>query len=136
MIDEKSMAALLAMDSFLQWQVELSPDDAAAFLAKAQDYNNFTATGLVRMIRSISLCIPAKQYGPNNPNTGKMHHHFAIGNECSRVVYVVIDKPYMPGTFDYQALASTIERAAKKAGADEYTIAQDDYWWKYRIWFD
>ena len=106
--------------------VKLSPSEAMAFVSHAQEYNNIYREKLTRLIESISDTIPPMDFGPENPNTGRPHHTFEIGNENSRVIYLEIQKFYMPASYDYAWLATVLKQLGSEALADERDVVQSD----------
>jgi len=121
----------------IDYKIALDPDEAEKFLSKAEAYNQFTSEMLVDLVKKINELIPKIDFGEDNPNTGKLHHKFRVGNEGSRVIHLEIDKFYMPKEFNYNNLGADLEFLARKAKADEYwTIRNDNHKFIYRIWWD
>ena len=102
----------------LQWRVTVRPDEAADLVGALRDYNGATRRVLARLIIGVDAVIPGSDYGPANPNTGRMHHEYSIGREFSRVLYVEVNKTYLPTGFDCAALAARLDGLAREAGAD------------------
>jgi hypothetical protein len=145
-MSNRTVQAALALDPLsTHWQVELTPEDAHLFVCAAEDYNNFTRADLATLIQRIDHAIPPIQFNPGNPNNGKPHHKYRIGNEGSRVIYLDIHKGYLKGRWapaDYDHLAQYLKALAVAAHADEYDIDQDidftppDGLWTFRFWWD
>ncbi len=98
---------------------------------------------LARLIATINTIIPPMKFkSPTNPNNGKPHHTYLIGNEGSRVIYLVIRKFYLKKefqgkAFDYDDLAAKLDTLAEQAHADEYGVTRDTKdEFIYRFWWD
>lgn len=133
------LAALLKVDVFTHYLVEMSPKDAKAFLAASSKYN-FIPKDIDRIVDVIGEIVPPMQFDEGNPNNGKPHHQFLIGNEGSRVVYLQINKYYMPKDFNYKLLIADLGSTAKRFHADEFFVTKDEEGkhgtFEYRFWWD
>ncbi|MEZ4859720.1 MAG: hypothetical protein R3C14_00355 [Caldilineaceae bacterium] len=62
------------------------------------------------------LTSPKIDFGPDNPNTGRMYHDFVIGCENSRFVDVKIHKSYLHHgkAEDWQTLGDSLARLGQE----------------------
>jgi hypothetical protein len=141
-VDSKLVAAALVLDKAgaLHWTVEMTPEEAYEFLKQAETYNGIpkNVAGLVDAVRQV---VPAQDYGPDNPNTGRTHHTFEIGNAYSRVVFLKINEVYLPDHAGpkpfFEGLAEACTRIAKRFHADEADVVRHNNWeWRFRFWWD
>jgi hypothetical protein len=129
-------------ETFTDYAVTLTPEYAQEFVREAQDYNAFTHEDLENLIASINEIIPPMNFpdtpiSTNNPNNGKPHHQFKIGNEGSRVIYLVILKFYMPKEYNYEKLGKQLTVISKKCKADEaWSVQDDERNYVFRFWWD
>ena len=141
------VAAALLMDGHAHhYQVKYTPEEAAELVAHLGDYNAATQDELSALLCAIDSCIPTMDFGGDNPNNGRPHHHYRIGREYSRVIYVdilatYITAPYGWAVDDWCRLAARLEALGRKAGADEVAASwsgdiEDDtgeltcrFWW-------
>lgn len=126
-----------------KYTIQFDPDRAIEFVAEAAYYNNFTKQDLIDLIKKINEELPKKVFAESNPNNNSHHHFFMIGNEGSRVIYLVIHKFYLNCRereygikFDYAGFETKLKLWAREAKADEYQMTQDDennlvfrFWW-------
>lgn len=134
----KVEAALFIDRLSQQYQIQFTPAEAREFVAQADDYNKFEKADLVRLVEKINEMIPPMDFGSTNPNTGRPHHRFIIGNECSRVIYVEVYKGYLSWKpTRYLLLAEQLHAASQSAHADEAGLTQDDMnTFRFRFWWD
>jgi hypothetical protein len=123
--------------------VEFSPGEALEFVRRAEAYNEFTAQDLEKLVEQVNRLIPPMRFpNPENPNNGLPHHRFKIGNEGSRVIYLIIRKFYLKPEFqgrriDYAELARQLENLGREAHASEcHVVVDDEYEFTYRFWWD
>jgi hypothetical protein len=137
-IRQKAKAAVAMDKHFTAWTAEFTPDEAQAFVARCQVYNNMTHEKLVRLVRAINRIIPAMDLGETNPNTGTPCHCFKIGNEGSRVIYVQVRKWAVPEKRgQWKRLAEQVRQFASEAGANEFHVSKNDrHELLLRIWWD
>ena len=142
-MEKSKVDAVLELDNLsVKYHVEMTPDETLEFVERADTYNNFTSDILAKLIREINQIIPPMKFQKGNPNNGRSHHMFIVGNEGSRVIYLHISKFYLrkefQGTpFDYKSLEKQLKLLAKQAKADEfYTVRNDDITFEYRFWWD
>jgi hypothetical protein len=134
-LDNKFIQGALAVDEVsTHFRIEFAPDTARAFVRIADAYNGFNQCDLVNLIDAVNDAIPPMLYGPGNPNNGRPHHKFLIGNEGSRVIYVNVTKAYLPASFNYAQLTSKLKAIGRRAHADEMDETgthsyQFRYWW-------
>lgn len=127
---------------FTDYAITLTPKMAHNFVQIADDYNAFTHNDLENLVMGINKIIPPMnfpntEYCTNNPNNGKSHHQFKIGNEGSRVIYLVIRKFYMSKEYDYEKLGEQLSAIGKKSKADEaWSTRNDDSEYVFRFWWD
>jgi len=140
---DKLIEAALALDDVsINYLVEMSPTEAREFLSHAQAYNSFTQEDLLNLVEAVDREVPPMRFGPDNPNTGKVHHVYLVGNEGSRVLYLALRKFYLEECFqgkpyDYQLLTLKLGALAAGAYADECSVTQDDKdTFRYRFWWD
>lgn len=132
----------LGMDKWsLRWQCELNPFDTIDFLNSCQEYNGMN--NLSGMVEKINLLIPRMEFGKGNPNNNKSFHTFRVGNENSRVIYLDFSKAYLTkyrenkwNENDILSLIFEIQLLARKAGADEISIDNNEYSVTIRMWWD
>jgi len=110
--------AMLTLDSCLQWRVQCNQDEAAAFFAECETYNDHDNAGLLRLASEIDAAVPRMLFPNNNPNNGKRAHKWAVGNEGSRVAYLEISTYAMRGT-DIDELLQQLIAIAQSCAADE-----------------
>ena len=142
-ITRKVAAALMLDRVSIRYLVEFNPDEAIEFLQHAEGYNEYTPDILVNLVKKINELIPPMKFpDPDNPNNGKLHHKFIIGNEGTRVIYLKISKFYLDEQFqgkkfDYKELEDRLAMLAKDAKASEYsTEVNNGAEFRYRIWWD
>ena len=140
---DKLIEAVLTIDEVsIEYLVKMTPVQAREFLSRADAYNAFTRTDLVSLVEAVDAEIPLMQFGPDNSNTGKPHHFYLVGNESTRVVYLVVNKFYLEERlqgqpFDYQRLVTTLRSLADRAHADETSVNRNDSdTFKFRFWWD
>jgi len=140
---DKLIEAALALDDVsINYLVEMSPTEAREFLSHAQAYNSFTQEDLLNLVEAVDREVPPMRFGPDNPNTGKVHHVYLVGNEGSRVLYLALRKFYLEECFqgkpyDYPHLAKMLELLGLQAHADEAFTTQDDReTFRFRFWWD
>lgn len=134
--NEKIDAALKVDWFSTNYRIEFQPEEAREFVRRADAYNNFTRDDLVHLIDRVNAHIPTMQYAPGNPNNGRTFHHFLIGNEGSRVVYVQLAKAYLKD-FNYAKLTATLKAIGKSAHADEISEHENNAWeYMFRFWWD
>ena len=133
---DKFLDAILTLDELsTDYRVKLDPNNALQFVAKAEEYNNFTKEDLKRLIETVNATIPPMDYGPKNPNTGRPFHWFEIGNEGSRVIYAVFPETYWPN-YDKAALNVLMKQLALLAHADEMDDYSETGMYRFRFWWD
>ncbi|MEZ4725918.1 MAG: hypothetical protein R3E79_02165 [Caldilineaceae bacterium] len=120
------------------WSITLDPETALQFVQQCQEMNAATRPALSQLLAAINDYLPRTDYGPTNPNTGKMHHDFVIGAENSRFVDVRIHKSSLRQWTpkDWQALTHFLTLQGWESAADIKQVGQDDehdyvfnYWW-------
>lgn len=130
------VAKILAVDSeFLRYSVEVDPDVAEEFLSKAEEYSDMLKMG--RMMQKINRIIPKMNFGGDNPNNDAHTHTVKIGNECSRVIYIILKKHYLK-SINIEKLCSDIEAIGQDHGADEVSFVnnESDFCAQVRLWWD
>lgn len=133
------IAAALALDQVCYyWSITLDPETALLFVEQCQEMNAATRPALRHLIEAINNYLPRVDYGPTNPNTGKMFHQFIIGSENSRFVDFALHKSYLRHWTkqDWQTLTHFLTLIGWESGADLKQIGKDDendyvfhYWW-------
>ena len=97
----------------LQYRVQMTPTEAAAFCERRDPW-------IGDLLAEIDKVIPLAQYeDTSNPNHNTTHHHYYIGREYSRVIYVEVFRNYLTSCKESRAIAAKIEELAKKYEADE-----------------
>lgn len=145
-------AALAVDDLSTHYRIEMAPDTAREFCRRADAYNGFTEDDLVKLIDRATALIPPMMFGDvspgwPNPNNGQPHHVFHIGNEGSRVIYLIVRTAYFlkfrpgsdsewttPPTFDN--LKRALSHLAEDCNADEFSGQSDEHTWTFRFWWD
>lgn len=149
-MDNKLLLAVKKVnDSFLHWQVTVKSAELFQILKHLDWYNEFNPARVEAGIEEINNLVPPMNFGETspgfpNPNNGKPHHKFCIGREGSMVLYLDLDKFYMPKDFDYTLLENQLASVAKFMKADEYwttvnTESSGRYSlgnFTYRFWWD
>jgi len=140
-VGNKLKAALMLDRASTHYQVEYTPGEAWSFVVRAEAYNNFTSDILSELVERINALIPPMQYGTDNPNNGKPHHRFQIGNEGSRVLYVEILKTYLKGRWgdvEYERLATALATLGYGANANEASRVDGNSpaRFRFRFWWD
>ena len=140
---DELVEAALAIDRVSDdYLVKMTPAQAGEFLSRADAYNIFTSEDLVELLEAVDGEIPPMRFGPDNPNTGKPHHTYMVGNEGSRVVYLAVNKFYLEERFqgkpfEYPHLGTELELLGLRAHANEAWVDQDDdKTFKFRFWWD
>lgn len=137
--ETKKVKAALALDEHaLEYAVTLSPTEALAFVKRASEGNGSQAD-FVQLIENISQRIPRMDYGSDNPNTGRFHHAFRIGNEYSRVIYFRLQKCHVKqyGEAEFTSLTADLTLYAQAAKADEFDVSnEDEHEYEFRFWWD
>ncbi len=113
----------------LDYRVRMTPAEATYF-CRHQDPT------LGDLLAEISTIIPRCQYEGDNPNNGKIHHHYYIGREGSRVVYVEVIRAYLQSDDEATQLAADIARLAEQYKADEINDEGKHGSLLIRIWWD
>ena len=134
----KTLDAVLILDQInLHWRAQVTHDELTLFLARAPLYNEMDPDGMARLAQSIDDACPRILLSPNNPNNGERLHELYVGNEGSRVVYVVIPFRFLSGRRHLADRAfEQIRAAARLARADEMTATSDDRAMTIRLWWD
>ncbi|MEM3390672.1 MAG: hypothetical protein QW491_14890 [Thermoproteota archaeon] len=110
--------------------VELSPEEALAFVERAGCYNGFTVEGLTELVSEVNRAV-------QRMGGGCRLHKFVVGNEGSRVIYVVVPKFGSGERIDFLVLAELFDGLALKASADEFGVFEDSgMYFVYRFWWD
>lgn len=127
--------AALALDKLsLHHRISFNPTDAYDFLYSTDVIYRENLSGL---IKDIDLLIPTMKFGEGNPSNGKKHHHYLIGRENSRVIYIEIIGSYLDTNFSIGDLTENIRKLSKFHEADEFTGEADkDRNVLYRLWWD
>jgi hypothetical protein len=138
----KVKAMLMLDECSDNYTVELNPDEALEFVRHAKAYNDFTSEMLVNLISGVNQLVPKMRFEGDNPNNGKSHHTFIIGNEGSRVIYLKVRKFYLLKRFqgvrfDYKGFEASLKALGEQAHADEMsTIVDDKHVFMFRWWWD
>ena len=139
----RKLDAVVTLDrAALDWRVKLDPDETREYLSRVESFNNCETGALVDLTKAVDAAIGRVRYpdvdGRPNPNNGRWHHSYEVGNEGSRVLYLEVfrQSSATPG-LDYQALTLTCRKAGRRALADENNIDQDDgSYFRWRWWWD
>ena len=129
-------AALMLDQHALNWQLELSPEDGRTFAQHCLSYNRSTRENVTALVEMVDQAVPPMNFGGDNPNNGKPCHYYRVGNESSRVIYLLIYKGLAP-KLDWIALEKHLGHIAKECCVDEYWVTvNDDTKLIYRFWWD
>jgi len=133
-MNEAKVKAAIALDqandgSALTYRIRMLPEEAAAFCEKQDPHAG-------DLIKEITEAIPKSQYTPDNPNHNTTHHHFYMGLECSRVIYVEVIRAYVKSDRDWAYISQAIPNLAKKYDADEIDDHGEHGSLFIRIWWD
>ena len=121
----------------LRFNIEMHPTEALEWAEKFPYYNGIRKGDLPRLVKGINGIVPPMNFGGNNANNGRSHHHFEIGNESSLVIYLVFRHFYLPEGSDIQAIKSDVMALAKRCHADEIdAIENDKDETRIRMWWD
>jgi hypothetical protein len=66
--------------------VELSSERMCGYIKQCGSWNDFKASDVSDMVRKLHALAPRKNYGDNNPNTGKLTHTWKSLQGCSYVM--------------------------------------------------
>jgi len=134
-ISSKEIKLLVAMDNFATWGVELSAFDALQVAVAAERAVGYSPR-VSQLIRRINALVPPMQYGPDNPNTGKMHHTFTYGRENSRVLYVQVVSAYLSSLMEMVHIEAGLRALVQEFAVDEFSVERNDgsslkcrFWW-------
>jgi hypothetical protein len=125
----------------IRHQVEMQPSEAVEFCQGCQGINEATNKNLTRFVKSVNEMIPAIKFDDGNPNNGRSHHTFIVGQECSRVIYVTFAKYYLKGYNwtgqEYNELERLLKNTASRFNADEMCVTEnDEHSFTFRAWWD
>lgn len=69
--------AALALDRVCYyWSITLDPESALLFAGQCQEMNAVNRLILTALIQRINAYLPPIDFGPTNPNTGRLHHDY------------------------------------------------------------
>lgn len=135
----KVVTNIIALDEdFEHYLVEITPDMAVDWANRSPVCNRLTRNNLVAMIDYINKTSPKEHHGKGDPLTGKVCHTFKVGNEFSRIVYVVYRKPYCKmEEKDWLQFAIDVLTRAKSIGKADDAIMESSsqtlltlrFWW-------
>ena len=141
-LNTKAIDAAVALDRCaLDWRVTLDPDETRAYLSRVDSYNTCETRALGDLTKAVDAVIGRVRYpdvdGKPNPNNGRWHHTYEVGNEGSRVLCLEVYKQSLatPG-LDYAKLAATCASAGQRALADESHNFSDSNYFRWRWWWD
>lgn len=125
----QKLKALKILDEVsLHHRVQLRPEEALAYFDKNSKHHE--------LINCINEAIPRMNFEKSNPNNGRMFHEFWVGREYSRVIYVDVVTAYLGDHNEHNEIYKRLERLAKLAWADEFSVDREDGCWTYRFWWD
>lgn len=132
---KKIDAALMLDEASIYFLVRMSPDEATVFLKGTIEYNSMK--DLAEMVKEVNGIVPPISSNPGNPNNGRLHHSYDIGNEGSRAIYLRISKHLMPEGYGYGDLSARLYDIGIEHGANEsFTQKENDNVFVYRWWWD
>jgi len=109
----------------------MTPDEAAQFCHRRKE--NYIGKLLSEIDKVVPRCNFPKG---NNPNHNTTHHHYQIGREHTRVIYVEVVRAYLDSDETVKQIRHNIIKLAKEWGAEEI----DDHGKRdelfIRIWWD
>jgi hypothetical protein len=130
---------IIALDADCKhYLVEITQDMAVDWSNRSPVCNRLLRNNLVAMVDYINKTSPKQNYGKGNPNTGSVSHTFKVGNEFSRIVYVVYKKPYckLDETAWLQFAVDILARAKNIGKPDEAIMESNTnelltlrFWW-------
>ena len=121
--------AMLAIDTCTRWSVEVSPTTAELFFSVAPTYNRMkNMDTLIADLNAVLPTFPALF----DLTKSFPRHNFAIGNEYSRVVYIIPQDV----TCNLELYFEKVKKVAKKHGADEISLEMHYSQAKIRLWWD
>jgi hypothetical protein len=137
-VNTDKIQGILDLDEFsLDYGVQVCPEEMLTLANVIGQYNEYTPELATRLVREINALIPPMNFQPGNVNNGRTHHHFKVGREGSRVLYLEIYKGYLPKDFDYAKLTAKLDLLAKAALADEHWATENsETAFTYRMWWD
>lgn len=134
---------VLALDKLSNHhRVDLRPEEALLWAGIVESYNFATRENAVRLVEAVNSVIPVKEYGPvngyPNPNDGAYSHIFAVGNEGSRVIYVVVRKyPKNVANANWKVIKGELEAIGKLVECDEFDMVENsEHVFEFRFWWD
>lgn len=119
------------------YRVQLTAEQAVAFLETADPQCECWNINIADFARAINEAVPRMQFAQANPNNGQSHHHFLVGREYTRVIYLDIAKAYLRNIVeDYAAFIQQLEQIGRDLHAYEIDVRRNDdgailirYWW-------
>jgi hypothetical protein len=70
------------------FRIELPFEQAASFIRRVDEYNDFSAPIVLEALEHIDRLMPRKYCGPGNPNNGHRDYSISVGREGSPVIYL------------------------------------------------
>jgi len=114
----------------LDYRVRMTPEQAAVFCKERDPW-------VGDLLAQIDKIVPPSKYeDESNPNHGRTHHHYFIGQEGSRVVYVQVIRAYLESYQVASDLNDQIIKLAKTFDPDEVEDRSSDGSIFLRLWWD
>lgn len=126
---EAVMEAALGLDRFCYyWSITLDPASALLFARQCQELNAANRLALTELIQRINAYLPPIDFGPTNPNKGRLHHDFVMGAENSRFVDLKLHKSYLWQwtAEDWRALGNFLHALGQEFYADVVRVIAED----------
>ena len=119
------------------YRVQLTAEQTVAFLETADPHCECWNTNIADFARAVNEAVPRMQFGEGNSNNAQSHHHFLVGREYTRVIYLDIAKAYLRKIVeDYAAFIQQLEQIGRDHHAYEIDVQRNDdgailirYWW-------
>ena len=119
------------------YRLEFSPEEAVQFIEQAAPCCECWTGQIAAFLRAINKVVPPMQFGVGNPNNGKLHHHFLIGREYRRVIYLDIAKAYLEAELNLPDFIQHIVTIGIEHHAQEAEMQVEGsggllfrFWWK------
>ena len=134
--EEARIQVALALDKVSNAHlVTFTPIEAYAWAGRSASYNRLDAQKLAELVRDVNDIMP--KASAEGATVGQWVHTFEVGNEGSRVVYVVLVKTYFGFTQEHwNELAETIMGRARRAMASEVDDQSTPEELRIRCWWD
>lgn len=130
------IAAAVQLDLlFSAYEIEMTPSEAFTFAEAAPPAGVTKLASLRSLIEQINAAVPAVDFGPGHPQTGRPHHSYRIGRDRGfRLIKLEIFKGFFHAEYDFMGLMKTVYALGTEAGAqvlidtDNNSYSIDMHW--------